>query len=77
MCIRDRFKADSLEEFLKIGSGLVTETPLTIAENSLFSPMGDSGDVWAVPPRAATIGPRDVMNARERFEVHELSLIHI
>ncbi|MCQ2400465.1 MAG: hypothetical protein MJ059_00880 [Lachnospiraceae bacterium] len=68
----EEFAADSLEEFLKIGSGLVTETPLTIAENSLFSPMGASGDVWAVPPRAATIGPRDVMNARERFEVHSI-----
>ncbi len=32
--------------------------------------MGASGDVWAVPPRAATIGPRDIVNARERFEVH-------
>ena len=32
--------------------------------------MGASGDVWAVPPRAVTIGPRDVVNARERFEMH-------
>ena len=64
------FQADSLEEFCKLGSRLVTETPLTISENSLFSPMGASGDVWAVPPRAATIGPRDIVNARERFEIH-------
>jgi len=48
----------------------VTENPLTIMENSLFSPMGAAGDVWAVPPRAATIGPKDIMNARDRFEVH-------
>ena len=66
------FAADSLEEFCKLGSGLVTQHPLTIAENSLFGPMGASGDVWAVPPMAATIGPRDVMNARERFEVHDI-----
>ncbi len=66
----DRFKADTLEEFLKIKSGLVTEDPLTICENSLFSPMGASGDVWAVPPRAATIGPYDVVNAKERCECH-------
>jgi 6-phosphogluconolactonase/glucosamine-6-phosphate isomerase/deaminase len=64
------FHADSLEEFCKLGSRIVTETPLTICENSLFSPMGASGDTWAVPPKAATIGPRDVVNARERFEMH-------
>jgi 6-phosphogluconolactonase/glucosamine-6-phosphate isomerase/deaminase len=64
------FQADSLEEFCKLGSRLTTETPLTIAENSLFPAVGASGDVWAVPPRAATIGPRDIVNARERFELH-------
>ena len=64
------FKADSLDEFLKLGSRLVSEVPLTICENSLFSPMGASGDVWAVPPRAATIGPRDIASAKERFELH-------
>ena len=69
----EEFAADSLEEFLTLGSRIVTETPLTIAENSLFSPMGDSGDVWAVPPKAATIGPRDIVNARYRFEMHEIA----
>lgn len=67
------FAAPSLEEFLKLGSRIVTETPLTVCENSLFSPMGASGDVWAVPPRAATIGPRDVMHAKERVELHSFS----
>jgi 6-phosphogluconolactonase/glucosamine-6-phosphate isomerase/deaminase len=69
----DRFKADSLEEFCKIKSGIVTEDPLTVCENSLFAPMGASGDVWAVPPKAATIGPYDVVNAKERVEVHNFS----
>ena len=64
------FKADTLEEFCNLGSRIVTEVPLTVCENSLFSPMGASGDVWAVPPKAATIGPRDVVSAKERFEVH-------
>lgn len=64
------FAADSLDEFIKLGSRLVTQVPLTICENSLFSPMGAAGDVWAVPPRAATIGPRDVVSAKERFELH-------
>jgi 6-phosphogluconolactonase/glucosamine-6-phosphate isomerase/deaminase len=66
------FAADSLEEFCKLGSRIVTETPLTICENSLFSPMGASGDVWAVPPKAATIGPRAVVSAKDRFELHNL-----
>ena len=66
----EEFMAVSLEEFIKLGSRITTETPLTICENSLFGPMGASGDVWAVPPKAATIGPRDIVNARERFEVH-------
>ena len=64
------FAAPSLDEFLKLGSRIVTETPLTVCENSLFSPMGASGDVWAVPPKAATIGPRDVMHAKEVVELH-------
>ncbi len=66
------FAADSLEEFCKLGSRIVTETPLTICENSLFSSTGDSGDVWAVPPKAATIGPKDIVTAKDRFELHNL-----
>ena len=66
------FAANSIEEFCQIKSGLVTQSPLTVAENSLFGPMGASGDVWAVPPMAATIGPFDVVNARESVEVHNI-----
>ena len=66
----EEFAADSLEEFCKLGSRIVTETPLTICENSLFGPMGASGDVWAVPPKSATIGPKDVVSAKDRFELH-------
>ena len=64
------FRAGSLEEFCELGSRVTSETPLTICENSLFAPMGASGDVWAVPPRAATIGPRDIVGARDRVELH-------
>ena len=66
------FEADTLEDFCKLTSRIVTETPLTICENSLFGPMGNSGDVWAVPPRAATIGPYDVVHAKDRFELHNI-----
>ncbi len=68
----EEFKADSLEEFCKLDSRIVTETPLTICENSQFAPMGGSGDVWAVPPKAATIGPKDIVSAKERFELHNI-----
>jgi len=71
----EEFKADSLEEFLTLGSRIVTQHPLTIAENSLFGIFGCSGDVANVPPKAATIGPRDVANARDRFEMHSLTNI--
>lgn len=64
------FGADTLEEFLTLGSRIATQIPLTVCENSLFAPMGGSGDVWAVPPKSATIGPRDIMHAKERFEIH-------
>ena len=66
----EEFAADSLEEFCKLESRIVTETPRTICENSLFGPMGASGDVWAVPPKSATIGPKDVVSAKDRFELH-------
>ena len=66
------FHADTMEEFLTLGSRLVTETELTICENSLFSPMGRSGDVWNVPPYAATIGPRDIAHARDHIELHNI-----
>jgi len=69
------FAASSMDEFLKLGSRLVTQSPLTVCENSLFAPMGASGDVWAVPPRAATIGPRDIANARYRFEMHSITFL--
>jgi 6-phosphogluconolactonase/glucosamine-6-phosphate isomerase/deaminase len=68
-----KFRAETLEEFCKIKSGIVIEDPLTVCENSLFAPMGASGDVWAVPPKAATIGPYDVVNAKERVEVHSFT----
>ena len=66
----EEFAADTMEEFLQLGSRVATQIPLTVCENSLFAPMGGSGDVWAVPPRSATIGPRDVMHAKERVELH-------
>jgi glucosamine-6-phosphate deaminase len=66
----EEFSASSLEEYKQLGSRLVTQHPLTIAENSLFPIFGSSGDVANVPPKAVTIGPRDIQHTRLRFDMH-------
>lgn len=67
------FACDSVEEFIEMGSRLVTLHPLTIAQNSLHGCFGQSGDLANVPPRAFTIGPKDVKNARNRMEMHGIT----
>ena len=52
------FAADTLEEFCQLGSRIVTQHPMTVLENSMFSPVGASGDAWAVAPKAATSARR-------------------
>jgi 6-phosphogluconolactonase/glucosamine-6-phosphate isomerase/deaminase len=65
--------AGSLEEFLKMGARVTTLNPLTIAQNSLHGCFGCSGDIASVPPKAATIGPRDVFAAKRRMEIHGIT----
>ena len=65
--------AGSLDEFLKMGARVTSLNPLTIAQNSLHGCFGSSGDLAAVPPKAATIGPKDVLAAKRRFEIHSLT----
>ncbi len=62
-----------LEEFKSQGARVVDLHPLTVAQNSLHSSFGFSGDVASVPPRAATIGPADVLGAKYRMDVNALS----
>lgn len=64
---------DNLEAFLKLDARIVTLHPLTIAQNSLHGVFGCSGDIANVPPKAATIGPADVVRSRSRFEMHALT----
>ena len=52
---------------------VVTLHPLTIMQNSLHGVFGQSGDIANVPPKAATIGPRDVLHAKKRIECHSLA----
>lgn len=67
------FACNSLEEFCDMGARIVSLHPLTIAQNSLHGCFGQSGDLGGVPPKAFTIGPKDVKLARNRLEFHALT----
>jgi glucosamine-6-phosphate deaminase len=47
--------------------------PLTVAQNSLHGCFGSSGDISTVPPRAATIGPLEIVRSKRRVEIHALT----
>jgi glucosamine-6-phosphate deaminase len=68
------FAADSLEEWKKLSARVCTLHPLTIAQNSLHGSFGSSGDLCAVPPKAATIGPAEVVAAKHRIQSHSISV---
>ena len=68
------FAAGSLDEWKKMGARVCTLHPLTIAQNSLHGSFGMSGDLAAVPPKAATIGPADVIGAKHRIDVHGITI---
>jgi glucosamine-6-phosphate deaminase len=54
---------ETLEEYKQAGARIVELNPMTIMQNALHSFGGD----WSwVPPKAATIGPRDILGARHR-----------
>ena len=63
-----------LDEWKQMGSRICTLSPFTIAQNSLHGSFGKSGNLAAVPPKAATIGPADVMKAKHRFDTHAISV---
>ncbi len=64
-----KFAADSLEEFLQLPAGFVDNHRLTVAQNSLSC---DCGDMYHTPRYSVSIGPRDVMHARDHLERHDL-----
>lgn len=54
---------DDLDSFRRAGPRIVELTPMTIMQNALHSFGGD----WSwVPPKAATIGPAQIVGARAR-----------
>jgi 6-phosphogluconolactonase/glucosamine-6-phosphate isomerase/deaminase len=63
-----------LEEFKQWGPGIVTLSPFTLAQNSLHGSFGMSGDIAAVPPKAATIGPAQYLEAKEVISSYGISI---
>jgi glucosamine-6-phosphate deaminase len=63
-----------LEEWQTFGPRIATLSPFTIAQNSLHGFFGMSGDLCAVPPKAATIGPAQVIGAKHRFDMHGITV---
>ncbi|MBA4386476.1 MAG: hypothetical protein C0404_00760 [Verrucomicrobia bacterium] len=68
------FAAESLAEWKTFGPRVCTLSPLTIAQNSLHGCFGASGDLCAVPPKAATIGPAEVIGAKHRLDMHSITV---
>ncbi|HZM06501.1 MAG TPA: hypothetical protein VFC44_26160 [Candidatus Saccharimonadales bacterium] len=68
------FAAPSLEEWKKLGPRICALSPFTIAQNSMHGSFGASGDLCAVPPKAATIGPAEVIAAKHRIDLHAITL---
>jgi 6-phosphogluconolactonase/glucosamine-6-phosphate isomerase/deaminase len=66
------FDAD-LKTWMRMGPRIVTLSPFTIAQNSLHGFFGMSGDLAAVPPRAASIGPAEVIGAKYRLDMNALT----
>jgi glucosamine-6-phosphate deaminase len=66
--------AGSLAEWKKMGPRICTLSPFTIAQNSLHGSFGMSGDLAAVPPKAATIGPAEVIAAKHRIDMHAITV---
>lgn len=71
----EAFKADSLEEFLKLGARFVDNHRLTIIQNSLGAGFGACGDLAYTPCYSVSIGPRDIINARDHLERHDLGFL--
>ncbi len=69
----ESFPADSIDELLTMGSRLVTPMPEMIAHDSLRGMFGCAGDLGNVPPKAVTIGPKDLMASKEWVDFEYLA----
>lgn len=64
----------SLDEWKQMSAKICTLSPFTLAQNSLHGSFGKSGNLAAVPPKAATIGPAEVINSKHRIDTHAISV---
>ena len=69
----ETYPAETIEELLTMGSRLVTPMPENIAFDSLRGMFGCSGDIGNVPPRAVTVGPKDLAAAKWNINVAHLT----
>ena len=53
-----------IEGYLEQGARIVDLHPITVCQNCLYADAGSAGDWSWVPPKAATIGPRDLKNSK-------------
>ncbi len=68
------FQARNLKAFMRMGARICRLSPFTLAQNSLHGFFGSSGNLCAVPPMAATIGPADVVAAKHRLDMHAITV---
>lgn len=64
----------TLEEWKKMSARIVTLSPFTLAQNSLHGCFGKSGNLAAIPPKAVTIGPLEVIKAKHRVDIHAITV---
>ena len=55
---------DDIDAYLQAGARIVDLHPITICQNCLYADAGSAGDWSWVPPKAATIGPKDIAGAK-------------
>lgn len=57
---------DDVDAFLQLGTHVTELHPITVCQNCLYADAGSAGDWSWTPPKAITIGPRDVSGAKLR-----------
>lgn len=55
---------NDIDGYLELGSRIVDISTITICQNTLYADAGSAGDWSWCPPKAATIGPRDLKNSK-------------
>ncbi len=68
----ETYPAKTVEELTSLSCRLVTPALETIAQDSLRGMFGFAGDVSSVPPKAVTVGPKELMNAKEWVDLEYL-----